>query len=251
MKNNLLASVRPFMAKHESEILMGVGLGGLIFSTVWAIKATAQAVRKLDLKKEELNTDTLTIKEVVKETWTLYLPVVISVGLAVPCIIAGNNVNNKRNAALAAAYTISEKSLHEYQEKTKEIVGKKKENEIHEAISAKRVKDNQGETILITGDGDSLFFEPMSGRYFKSNWNKILKCSNELNADALTDICGEITLTDWYDKLGLSKTELSDSMGWTIQDGLDGLINIEIDSTLKDSVPCGAIYYRNNPKSLR
>lgn len=251
MKNNLFTGIKPFIGKHEPEILLGMGISGFIFSTVWGVKATAQAVRRLDAKKEELNRDTLTVKEVVKETWRLYLPVVLSIGLSIPCVIASNKVSNRRNAALAAAFSLSEKTLHEYQEKTKEVVGNKKEQEIHESVSADRVDKNSNGTIIITGDGESLFLEPISGRYFKSNWNKILRCANELNADALTNMSGEITLTDWFDALGLPATDISDDLGWTVLNGVDGLIKIEIDSTLKDQVPCGAIYYRSTPKSLR
>lgn len=250
MKNNLFSGIKPFINKHEPEILLGMGVSGLIFSTVWSVRATTKAVRKLDTLKYELKKEKLTVKEVVTETWRLYLPVAASIALSVPCVIASNKVSSRRNAALAAAFTISEKTLHEYQDKTRQIVGDKKEQEIHESISADRVRDHKGETILITGDGDSLFLEPISGRYFKSSWNKIQKCANELNATALTDICGEITLSDWYDRLGLKNTGLSDDLGWTVKDGSDGLIQVEIDSTLKDDVPCGAIYYRNNPKPL-
>ena len=251
MKNNLFTGIKPFVAKNEPEILLGMGVSGFVFSTIWGIKATSKAIRKLDVLREELDRDKLTVKEVVKETWRLYLPVALSLSLSIPCVISSNRVSNRRNAALAAAFSISEKTLYEYQEKTREVVGKKKEQEIHEAVSADRAARTNNNTVLITGDGDSLFLEPLSGRYFKSNWNKIQRCANELNADSLTDICGEITLTDWFDALGLPKTELSDDLGWTIKNGPDGLIHVEIDSTLKDQVPCGAIYYRNTPQSLR
>ena len=126
MNNNIFKTLKPFLAKYEPEILMAMGISGMIFSTIWSVKATKTAVRKIDIKKEELNKDKLTLQEVVKETWKLYLPVVLSTAISVPCIIAGNRVSNKRNMALAAAYTISETALQEYQDKTKEVLGEKK-----------------------------------------------------------------------------------------------------------------------------
>ena len=77
------------------------------------------------LKKKELKKDKLTLKEVFKETWKLYLPVVISTAVSIPCIITGNRVSNKRNMALAAVYTISETALQEYREKNKRSSWKK------------------------------------------------------------------------------------------------------------------------------
>lgn len=252
MKIGILKTIKPFVAKHEPEILAAMGISGMIFSTFWGVKATIVAVRKLDIKKQELQKDKLTAGEVFKETWKLYLPIVVSTAISVPCIVAGNRVSTRRNAALAAAYTISETALQEYQDKTREIIGPKKEQEIHEAVSKDIIEKSYDKSqILLTGDGESLFHEPISGRYFKSNWNKILKAANELNADAITDPFGQITLTQWYNVIGLDETEMSDDMGWTIMNGTSGLIDIQVDSVLTpDNTPCGSIHYNNRPKML-
>ena len=252
MKIGILKTIKPLLSKYEPEILMGMGISGMIFSTVWAIKATKKATRILDNKKVELNKEKLSAKEIFVEVWRLYLPVVVSSVISVPCIIAGNRVSNKRTAAIAAAYTLSETALQTYQDKTRELVGEKKEKDIHEAASKENVgKTYSGSNVILTGDGDSLFFEPLSGRYFKSSWNKILKAANELNAEAVSGIFGEITLTDWFSKLGLNKTEVSGTTGWTLKDGVKGLIEIQIDSSLTpDDIPCGSIYYKNRPKPL-
>lgn len=253
MKNNLFKLARPFLTKHEPEILMSIGIGGLIFSTVWAIKATEKAVRKLDLKKEKLKKEKLTFKETFVETWKLYLPVVVSVGISVPCIIAGNRVSSRRNAALITAYTLTETAFQTYQDKTKEVVGEKKEKEIHENTSKDLIKNGKydNKNVIITGDGESLFYEPLSGRYFKTSWNKISRAANELNATAIGGIFGVISLTDWFNKLGLDETAISDTIGWSIENGKAGLLDISIDSHLTpDNLPCGAIHYINRPKPI-
>lgn len=250
MKMNVFKGLKPWIAKHEPEILLGMGVSGFIFSTVWGIKATVKAVKKVDEVKEELGKDKLTNKEVIKIVWKDYIPVVVGIGLSVPAVISSNRVSNRRNAALAAAFSISERTLQEYQDKTREIVGDKKNQEIKESISADRVAQAPG-TVYLTGDGDSVFYEPLSGRYFKTKWAKIQKAANDLNASALTDICGEVTLSDWFDALGLEPTDISDDLGWKVtQDGMAGLIQIEITSVIKDDQPCGSIEYRSNPKSL-
>ena len=254
MKTNLLKTIKPFAVKHEPEILMAMGISGMIFSVIWGVKATEKAVRKIDIKKQELNKSKLTIQEVVKETWKLYLPVVISTCISIPCIIAGNRVSNKRNMALAAMYTVSETALQEYQDKTKELIGDKKYEKIQENLSADKVQKSYQESsnnVVMVGDGESLFFEPMSGRYFKTSWNRISKAANELNADALGSMSGEITLGDWYDILGLPSTSLDNELGWTIADGKQGIIDISIDSVLTpDNIPCGAIRYNTVPKKI-
>ena len=254
MKSNIFRTVKPFIAKYEPEILIAMGISGMMFSVIWGIKATATAVKRLDLKKQELNKDKLTTTEVIKTTWKLYLPVAVSTAISIPCIIAGNRVSNKRNMALAAAYTISETALQEYQDKTKEIIGDKKYEAIQESISSDNIQRTYKDgisNITMIGDGDSLFFEPLSGRYFKTNWNRISKAANELNARALGDMSGVITIGDWYDILGLESTALDDDLGWIIADGKQGIIDISIDSVLTpDDQPCGSIRYNTRPKKI-
>lgn len=245
--------IKPFVSKHEPEILMGMGLSGLIFSTVWAIKATFKASDTIKKYKESKQIDKITKKEAFKLTWKYYWPVVASTLLSIPCVIASNRVSNKRYAALATAYTISEAALQEYQDTTREIVGDKKAKQIQETVNAKKIEETyKGENqIILTGNGDSLFFEPLSGRYFKSNWNEISKSANELNADALTNMSGQISLNEWFERLGLEDTEIGDKIGWELNNNPKNLIDIEISSHVtKDNIPCGSISYRNQPKML-
>lgn len=246
--------IKPFMVKHEPEILMAMGISGLLFSTIWGIKATFRVSKDIREYKDSKNIDKLTAKEVVKLSWKHYLPVVISTSLSIPCVIAGNRVSSKRYAALATAYTISEAALQEYQETTREIVGERKAKEIQASIDEKNVAKTYkgGNQVIIVDKGESLFFEPLSGRYFKSNWNDIAKAANELNSEALGNMSGQITLNDWFTKLGLEDTDVGDILGWNIEDGPKSLIDIEISSHItKDNIPCGAISYRNRPSKLR
>lgn len=251
--NNPLTYIKPFVSKHEPEILMSMGIGGMIFSLAWGIKASFKAARAIDKYKEIYGKDKLTVKETIKLTWKLYLPTVLSVAASVPCVIMSNKVSNKRYAAIATAYTISEAALQEYKDKTKEIIGEKKTKQIEESISDDRVTKTYsgGNQVILTGNGDSLFYEPLSGRYFKSNWNDILKAANELNSEAITNMSGQTTLNDWFQKIGLETTEIGETLGWNLMNNSSNLIDISISSHItKDNVPCGAIYYNRQPVAL-
>ncbi|MFU8786314.1 MAG: DUF6353 family protein [Candidatus Izemoplasmataceae bacterium] len=270
MKNNLLKTFKPILAKYEPEILMTMGISGMLFATIWGVKATIKAQNIVDEKVQDLNKKweeeitlgkkpnellyKLTRKDILKLTWKLYVPVVVGTAVSIPCIVAGNRVSNKRNMALAAAYTLSETALQEYQDKTKEIIGDKKYEKIQESISSDKIQKTYAEgskNITMIGDGESLFYEPLSGRYFKTNWNRISKAANELNANALGDMAGEITLGEWFDILGLGPTDLDNELGWSLANGKEGIIDISIDSVLTpDDVPCGSIRYNTLPKKI-
>lgn len=253
---NPLKVIKPFVVKHEPEILMGMGISGLIFSTIWGIKATFKVSKIIENYKKEHNLEKLTPREYFKLSWKHYLPVVISVGVSVPCIVCGNRVSNKRYAALATAYTISETALQEYRDKTRELVGEKKAQQIQEAVNEETIKKTYHEgssQIIMTNNGKSKFYEPLSGRYFESTWNDIQRAANELNARALGDVAGIITLNDWFDALQLPRTSMGEEMGWSLT-AFSGssLIDISISSHIaEDNTPCGAISYRKNPTLLR
>lgn len=250
--SNILKTLKPVLVKHEPDILMYMGLAGLAGSMVLLVKSTIDAVKSVNNRKVELNKERLPVKEVIKASWKYYIPPVILTAASVPCIIMGNRVSNKRTAALAAAYTISETALQEYQNKTKEIVGEKKEQQIREAAAKETVEKThkQGSTLVL-GSGDSLFYDEISGRYFKSTWNKVLKAANELNALAIggNDV---ITLNQWFEEIGLDPIDIGENRGWSVYDnGAKGLINISLTSILtEDKTPCAAIHYENRPIAL-
>lgn len=251
--HNPLKAIKPFVVKHQPELLMGFGLSGLLFSTFWATKASFKVSKKIENYKKEHACDKLTKKEIFKLAWRDYLPVVLSTAFSIPCIVCGNRISNKRYTALAAAYTISETALQEYREKTREIVGEKKAQQIQEAANDEAVKRTfqNNSKIIMTNTGENLFYEPLTDRYFMSSWNNIQRAQNELNAKCLQSTTGEILLNDWFEALGLPGTDLGNYIGWRLVDSNANLIDVEISGALTtDKQPCGALTYRKRPIEL-
>lgn len=239
-------SVRRVMKKHGPEILTGIGIAGMLGATVMAVKATPKALRLMEAKKEELEVDTLTPVETVKTCWKCYAPTVITSVTSVACIIGASSINMRRNAALLTAYTISESALKEYHDKVVETIGEKKESLVRDAI-AKDKLDNDPVTnhdVIITGKGDTLCYESVSGRYFKSDIEKLKQIVNELNRRMLLDDC--ISLNDFYDEIGLDHTMLGNELGWNIN---DGYIDINFRAQLaSDGTPALVIDHHVPPK---
>ena len=51
-------------------------------------------------------------------------------------------MNRKRNAALAAAYTLTKSTLHDYSSKVVETIGEKKERSIRDSINKEKLDKN-------------------------------------------------------------------------------------------------------------
>ena len=116
--SSIAKSVRTAMKKHSPEILTGIGIAGMITTTVMAVRATPKALILIEEKKDELETDQLSGKEIVKTAWPCYIPAAIVGSVSVFCLIGASSTNLRRNAALATAYTLSESTLKEYQERS-------------------------------------------------------------------------------------------------------------------------------------
>lgn len=230
---NLVSNTRQFANKHSPEILTGIGIAGMITTTVLAVRATPKALQLIEEKKNEDWVDELSPLEVVKTAWKPYIPAAVTGVASVACLIGASSVNAKRNAALATAYKLSETALSEYREKVIETIGEKKEKTVRDKVAEERVKKNpvSKSEVIVTNNGTTLCFDPISARYFKSSIDKIKRAENELNKQMLHDISGYVSLNDFYDELGLDHTSVGDDLGWNV----DRLIDISFSSQLNDN----------------
>lgn len=237
--------VKTTLTKHSPEILVGVGVAGLLTTTVLAVKATPKALMLIEDAAYDKGED-LTATEKVKAAWKPYIPAVVTAVASTACIIGASSVNAKRNAALATAYTLSETALKEYKSKVVETIGEKKEQAVRDAIAKDRVEKDpvRNHEVIITEKGNTLCYDSHSGRYFKSDIEKIRKAENELNRRMLDEMY--ISLNELYYELGLKSTNMGDELGWNIS---GGLIEIMFSSQLsEDGEPCVVLDYRVAPR---
>lgn len=172
MKNlqTIFKSTGKFLSKNSAVILTGLGVAGLVMTTILAIKAAPKARDILDeecyrrgseasdkaiedsldddgnvneekYKKhfEEYNKE-LTKFDMIKLTWKCYLPVFISGAASIACIIGSHSIHAKRHAALAGLYSLSETAIKEYKDKILSLEnGKDVLKEANEKIAKKNV----------------------------------------------------------------------------------------------------------------
>lgn len=243
--SSIFDNVKKSMSEHSPEILLGIGIAGMLSSTVMAVKATPKALMLIEDEEDILNRD-LTKKEIIQVAWKPYIPAAIGFTVSAACLIGGNTVNAKRNTMLATAYHISERALAEYADKVVEVVGEEKEREIRDAVSRDRMKSDPvtQQDVIITGAGNVLCYDSISGRYFQSDMEKIKKAENQINYRLTHDMY--CSLNDFYEEIGLSCTDVGDVMGWNVNDGL-----LELYFTTQfadDGRPCLVINYVNAAK---
>lgn len=241
----ILKGVQMAAKRHSPEILTGIGIAGMITTAVMAVRATPKALQMIDDAKEEKD-ETLTPVETVKVAWKCYIPAVVVGGVSIACLVGASSVNARRNAALATAYALSESTLKEYQEKVVEKLGKKKEQEVRDDIAKDHVDRNpvSKSEVIITEKGNTLCFDKLSGRYFRSDIDKLKAAVNELNRQMRYDMY--ISVNEFYDEIGLSHTDFGDMLGWNID---RDYIDLQFSSQLaEDGTPCLVVAHRVLPQ---
>ena len=243
--------VKGQVQKHSPEILMGVGVVGVVTSTVMACKATMKLNDILEESKETRDK----IKEVENnpkyedkysqedakkdlainyvqtgmKVAKLYAPAVLLGGASLGCLLASNDILRKRNAALSAAYMTVDKSFKEYRNRVTERFGEEVEKEIRYGIKAEQLEttvvDEDGNETTVTETiktmdpnlySDYARFFDAASPYWQNDpeYNLMFLKAQQQYANDLLRAKGRLFLNDVYDMLGIEKTKAGQVVGW-------------------------------------
>ena len=241
-----------FLDRNSPYILTAFGAAGVVGTAVMTGRATLRAHDILQKERErqykESGEVVLDIKDKIVLCWKPYISPFLMGAASIACIIGANTVNAKRQAALAAAYSLTETTLKNYQKKVVETIGEKKEEIVRADIAQEqldRCPASKNE-IIHTDRGSTLCFDAISGRYFMHDIEKIRRVVNDLNHDLMGVMW--VPLNDLYYALGLPGIKLGDELGWTV----DELIDIQFSSKLTDDgEPCLVMDYDLTPRHLK
>ncbi|WP_407450060.1 DUF6353 family protein [Fibrobacter sp.] len=244
--SGVVKSIQTTLTKHGPKILTGVGIVGMVGTTVMAVKATPKALQLIEERKKKEKCEKLHPIEVVKTTWKCYIPAAITGVTSTACLIKANSIHTRRNAALATAYNLTKTTLAEYKDKVVETIGEKKEQVIREEIAKDRMEQhpvNECE-VVHTDDGKTLCYDMSFGRYFYSDIDRIKRAFTNINRVIVTS--NYVSLNEFYAELGLPPVEMGDELGWNLD---SGEIKEELSTTLaSNGQPCLAFRYSVQPK---
>ena len=231
------------------EILIILGIGGVITATVMACKATLKVDEVLEeyenkvaeindtledpkyaerYSKEdsEMDIKTVKIKTAVKLV-KLYAPAVIIGTMAIGCIVGSHYILQKRNAGLAAAYAAMDTAYKEYRKRVAEKYGEAAERDIRRGTKTdtivEKIRDENGnekevERTVTTHNSANpysrLFGEGNRGweRNASLNWFTLRNIQSICNRKLHSR--GYLYLNEVYDMLGMECSEAGQVCGW-------------------------------------
>ena len=243
------------LKKNSPKILMGVGIAGSVVSTVLACKATLKVKNILDEKNETIEQihncvedETVNYNEEDKKKdltilyaqtgvklAKLYLPSIALGALSIASIVSGYKILNKRNVALAAAYTVVDKGFKNYRKNVVERFGEEVDRELRHNIKAKQIeekyidKDGNEKTRKKKvyeiaedkkpGEGISeyakFFDEWNTDEHSKDpEYNLMFLRKQQDYANEVLKHQGYLFLNEVYDMLGIPRTQAGQVVGW-------------------------------------
>ena len=187
------------LGRHAPSILTGVGIGGFITATVMAVRETPKYYEERTATGEEK----LPIKDEALLVGKHYWPAAIVVGTSAACVLLANRMNLQRQAALAAACSVSETMLKNYKAKVTEVLGPKEEQkQISHAIHSDYNKEHEEEIKQhqeLYPIRTQIIRDEYSGTYFYLTVEDVREAVNVFNGRLICE--DELPYTDLWGEL--------------------------------------------------
>jgi len=207
--------------KRGPDIMIGLGITGLIGAVFMTAKIAPKADRKLK-KKEFQKGEELTKTEAAKEVGRDFVPVILLAGVSVASIVLGTKELHKRTAAITALCTLAETSLADYKKQVVEMIGEEKEEEVSKKVDEMRADQiYEHSKVCKTDDVQVIdpycmvqpFYDIYRGIPFYGKESEIDRVVNYLNK-RINEHC-QVSLNDFYYELGLDPVSFGDNIGWS------------------------------------
>lgn len=249
--SSIVGRTSKMVTDNSPSILTGFAVAGTVMTAYLTGKASFKATQLIQERERTFESnhpdymvEPLTPREKVELVWKLYIPAASSLLATLVFVVGANRVGARRAAGLAAAYALSERTYEAYKEKVIEKLGERKEQAVRDEIAQERVTRNPPPADLVVYEetGSVLCCDLFTGRYLLSDMESLRRAENQINYQVMHDYYA--SLTDFYERIGLEKTSMSDDFGWNA----DKMMELEFSTTLTpQGRPCLTFNFRVAP----
>lgn len=243
---NMVKSAGKAFRKFGPQIAAGVGVTGMTVFAGYGIKKAFDVAPKVEAKKEELGRD-LKPKEFLDICWKDFAVPAVGFVASGGLVVGGVVFLTKQVGALAVAAAASSKHLSAIEQAIPDVLSDNKRQSLEDKVAAIESGDLDitEEEIQLTGRGNTLFYEPMFGHWFRSDLQAVRASVNDANEIMWGDM--SLSMNEFYEFLGLARTDGGDLLGWRSD-------HSKIDISYRErSTKSGELYfvleYRVSPES--
>lgn len=254
--------------KASPEILMTLGIAGVITSTVMACRATLGAEAVMDRHAKKLDTinqaralaaDDPTIyseKDAQKDLYLtyvqtaadfikLYAPSAILGAASIACLLGSHRIMKGRNVALAAAYKLLDEGFESYRARVREEHGEQtdfmyKHGMRAEVVTEEEPSDNGGKAKKVkknklrpvdpnTNSVYARWFDESCDAWSpQPEYNMMFLRAQQSYHNNILQVRGHVFLNEVYDALGIPRTQAGQVVGWCLGAGGDDFVDFGI-----------------------
>ena len=225
--------VKTIVDKHGAVVLSVVAVAGVVATGITAAKASPVAIEKLrELEEENEHVDSI---EKVKAVAPIYGPTFAIGAGTVACIAGITILDRKHQATIMGAYALLSRNYNQYRDKVKEVLGIESYKKVNEEIAKEKIKDKKLEKVPsqkieeMGGNDICVFYEATYDSMFERSFVEVLDAEYQLNRSLALN--GYVSLADFYDLLGLERTQESEALGWNQEMGFETGVCTWIDFT--------------------
>ena len=239
-----LSKIKNTIKVKSPDILLGVGIVGVVVGTIAACKATKKTTAVIEEHNEKVDAihgssedEKVKSKEITKtyistgfKLTKLYLPSGLILAGSIGCLVGGHVILNKRNLGLAAAYTALDTCYSDYRKQVIDKYGEEIDKQFQYGIKPTKQKDGEdklykaSDRTLDLNDPTVLLFDEtnpvtLSNNIYNKDYlfnerkflNKKLLCRKWVSLNEAKELHG-------CDLSKLSKKELSIGQikGWSL-----------------------------------
>lgn len=244
-----------YLKKVSPEVMVGVGIVAGVASTVMACRATLKVNDILDehekvmgdiekaLDDETYGYDdndarrdkALATVQTGAKIGRLYLPAVALGAASIGFVVGGHNITLKRNAALAAAYSVIDGKLKDYRKRVVDEYGEEVDKKLYYGLKSDKIQEeyidpDTGKTKKAKREVNVMDPNTVSqyARFFDDssvNWvdnAELNLCFLRAQQNYMNDLLharGHVFLNDVYDALGIPRSKAGAVVGWVLGEG--------------------------------
>lgn len=240
---NRVVARNALLAQRSSPgVLLGVGIVGMVGTTILACRATLKMEEVLDEAKEKLDmARTLEHVEYSEKDRKrdvsliyfqsgvkiakLYSPAIIVGVCSIAALTKSHQILTTRNTAIMAAYTALDRGFTEYRARVVDKYGSDQDRDFRYGTEQVEIVDPKTEKKKIVKRVDTSQEPSIYAKFFdrfSSNWSKepeynllFLKAQQNYANDIL-HARGHVLLNDVYDMLGIPRTQAGAIVGWVL-----------------------------------
>ena len=271
IKNNLILKTNRgilITKKFSPELMLGLGIIGVVTSTVLACKATLKVdqikkenqeiIDKINHAKEEIDPKVYSEQDFKRDMGAayvqggiryarLYLPAISLGALSISMLVGSHNILSKRNAAVVAAYKVLDSGFKTYRERVINQLGEDEDRYFMYGLPEKKIKTKvvdpeTGKKVeieevvcdppcMLIGNESvyARFFDSSSTQWRKKHDHNIYFLKMQQNyANDLLKSHGHLFLNEVYDMLGIPRSKEGAVVGWVYDSNGDNFVDFGI-----------------------